>query len=578
MPIKGTFSAEIGEGFDKFKEFEKLFVKYRDALGTTPSAYAVVTKEGKEQEKALKGMTAAIIAQMEVMAKESRLQENMEQSTKRTASYWSSIQSSTRSAWGHISSIAHTVRNNAIVTGLLGLGGLWGLDRLAGGAANQRRTATGLGMAAGDVSAFGLTYNRAIDAQGLLSSISTARGDLGSAEASSLMTLGISPAGGATAIARQVLQKIYQLSKNTPEGLLGPLVQEGYGAGALGFSIQDLRRLKGMDQGEFDKYSGQFNTRSNQLGISDSTLRKWQDFVTTLDTTGKRIESSLIRGLVNATGPLEKLSEAAATFFDKLMGSGLIDQFVNKLSGWLDTFANYLGTDKFKQDARDIAAAFAQIAEWGMKLARWIGTPSTPGTDHEANRKADNARISNWLGNQWNRLTVKRLPDGTAIEDVMPQGFTPTGSSILDKIAGLEGSPDRNGVPQVSPAGAIGKYQIMPSTAAGYGVTADQLKDPATNRATAEKILADLSKRYNGNTAEILAAYNAGPMIADYLKAHGDKSLPMHRPDNGGDWDYRQTQAYLKRAGFEVTIDNPAGASITTQTTMAGGSLPGSVP
>lgn len=589
MPIKSTFSTEIGEGFDKFKEFEKLFGKYRDALTKTPSAYATITKEGKEQERALKSMTTAIIAQIDVMSKEQRLQDKMEESTRRTASYWHSIQNSARSFWGSVSGMAASLRNNALISGLIGAGGLWGLDRLGVYAGNLRRTATGYGMDAGDVSGFGLTYNRAINAQGLLSAVSAGRGNIGGPEATALMTLGISPAGGATETARRALRRVYELSRSTPEGLLGPLVQEGYGAGALGFSIEDLRRLRGMSGSEFDRYSKQFDVRSRQLGIDDNTLRKWQDFVNTLDTTGKRIESSLIRGLVGATGPLEKLSEAAASIVEKFVGSGGFQAVMDKFAKWGESFAAYLGSEKFRQDSRDLAAAIEKMAHWAMEFVRWIGGNNTPAPtdpyghipgDAEGNRKRDNARISRWLDRQWRSLVVPRLPDGTRIEDVMPEGFTPqrTGSSLLDLVARLEGSPDINGRPQVSGAGAIGKYQIMPSTAWGYGVTREQLMDPAVNRSTAERILNDLSARYGGNTAEILAAYNAGPMIADYMKAHGDRSIPMKRPDNGGDWDYRQTQEYLRRGGFNVTIDNPAGASITTQSTMLGGGYPGVVP
>lgn len=600
MAVKNTFSAEIGDGFDKFKEFSKLFDKYRDALGKTPSAFASISKENKKQEDSLKSMTAAIIAQLEVMTKEERVQQRMEESTKRTAIHWHDIQTRARSFWGTITSAAATLRNNTVIAGLLGAGGLWGLDRLGSAAGSYRRQSTGLGTSYGEMSAFGLTYNRTIDASGLLSAVSQGRGNIGGPESTALMSLGVNPfQGSPTDVARKTIDRIRSLAKSMPEALLGPVLGEGYGASSLGVSIEDMRRLRNMNDKEYEQYNKQFGNRTNQLGIDEQTLKKWQDFTNTLDTTGKRIEGSLIRGLADATGPLEKLSDAAASLIDKFVSSKGFEFVINQLTSGLETFARYMGTEQFKTDVETIGVAFKKIAEWALTLTKFIagsGPQANGGIiSIKPNSPADQAikgagSLWNWSKDQYNKLVVPRLPDGTAIVDQYPSGFNPSisaGSNVstngtlaglMDLVAKLEGSPDRNGVPQVSPAGAIGKWQIMPSTAAGYGVTAEQLRDPAINKSVAERLLGDLSKRYNGDTAQILAAYNAGPMIGDYLRDHGNRSLPSKRPDTGGDWDYRQTQAYLARAGFNVTIDNRANADITTQSNQLGPSVTGVTP
>jgi len=60
----------------------------------------------------------------------------------------------------------------------------------------------------------------------------------------------------------------------------------------------------------------------------------------------------------------------------------------------------------------------------------------------------------------------------------------------------------------ISPKGAVGLMQLMPETATQYGVS-DRF-DPTENIAGGVKYLKDLCKLFSGNTAKVLAAYNAG--------------------------------------------------------------------
>lgn len=91
----------------------------------------------------------------------------------------------------------------------------------------------------------------------------------------------------------------------------------------------------------------------------------------------------------------------------------------------------------------------------------------------------------------------------------------------------------------VSPKGAVGLMQVIPDTAARFGVSADakrtiaqKLKDPAINVPASARYVRYLEGLFPGRTDLVVAAYNAGEGA---VQRYGNKIPP-----------YKETQNYVK--------------------------------
>ncbi|MGB7265909.1 MAG: lytic transglycosylase domain-containing protein [Terracidiphilus sp.] len=104
----------------------------------------------------------------------------------------------------------------------------------------------------------------------------------------------------------------------------------------------------------------------------------------------------------------------------------------------------------------------------------------------------------------------------------------------VDLLASVVKAESDGNTRAVSPAGARGLMQLMPSTAAGLGVK-DSFQ-PDQNVSGGSTYLDALLTRYHDNLALALAAYNAGPEAVD--RYHG---VPP----------YHETRAYVARVIHE---------------------------
>ena len=115
---------------------------------------------------------------------------------------------------------------------------------------------------------------------------------------------------------------------------------------------------------------------------------------------------------------------------------------------------------------------------------------------------------------------------GSLVELSDRQGLAP------ELVAAVIRAESRFKPEAVSPRGAIGLMQIMPSTGEWIadqlgvtGITTDDLYDPERNMTFGTWYLATLLDRF-GNVPTALQAYNAGPTNAELWRSTGEAPFP----------------------------------------------------
>lgn len=193
----------------------------------------------------------------------------------------------------------------------------------------------------------------------------------------------------------------------------------------------------------------------------------------------------------------------------------------------------------------------------GATGAGTVGLVATAGTVNEAAlastqtilRHAGHEQLSNQYDpfDPWNVALSYAAPGiiGAGVHGLRARGAAPaTPPTLADVVMSNESGGRRyaaDGSILTSPKGAQGEMQVMPATSAdpGFGVTPAKDGSPAELARVGRDYLAAMERRYDGDPAKAMAAYNAGPGALDAaMKAHGDAWL-QHMP--------AETQTYVAR-------------------------------
>lgn len=553
MALKSIYEIDVDDA--KFKAFQTLFDNHQAQVAKMPVYWRAANGELRQRNSLEEANAEWAKETQEAYEKIARFNGQSTGEIERQARFWGTIARETKSTAAEVAGMTQSLLKwtgvATLFTGLLGGGSLWGFTHLAGSVAALRQAGAGIGVNPGQASSFGINFGRFVgDPQGMLARVAAALTDPTSAAYRPIAALLGNPQGNAADVSTQLLQSLPRLFPGGANDRTLGTVAQAYGLTDI-LSIEDIKRYLSASPAERAQQEQAYRGDAGRLGLDPQTQRAYQDFTTQLDRAGSLIFRVFVRGLDPLVeggegGPLGRLSNAATKLVETFVRAVSDRDWVGQLAKGLDDVSHKISDPQFGQSVADFVEGVDKIGPAIKWLASWI-----PAGDHAADilgPKQDRDAAAAAIGFAGRFFSSEPM----SLNDIL-HGKSTDQQGLLGLVRKLEGSGDQ----AISPAGAIGRYQIMPGTARSYGRDPSRLFDPTYNEDTARIILSDLVRKYQGNLDEVLAAYNAGPGKANAFRAADDN--PALLPG--------ETQRYLSRAhqitgATRIEISKATGADV----------------
>lgn len=157
-----------------------------------------------------------------------------------------------------------------------------------------------------------------------------------------------------------------------------------------------------------------------------------------------------------------------------------------------------------------ISVTVCASGDTGMELMQAHQVPEVPSEEKRTDEEPGVGH-SKPAGTRPNRPQILALIDRAASRFGVER-------ELIRAIVAAESAYNPNAVSRV---GALGLMQLMPATAADYGVTrADALFDPEVNVTAGVRHLKRLLDKYGGDYGRVIMAYNAGEGAVDRAGGH----------------------------------------------------------
>ncbi|EOE2596289.1 lytic transglycosylase domain-containing protein [Klebsiella pneumoniae] len=543
MVAKSIVDIDVND--DKFVAFMERFREYQSALDDLPEAWRVaavgIGESSKQTEKA-KGEAKELGAEFNAVAEAiltinsgiDRLNTNLEDSKKKQDEF----NKSTRSAKGFLSDATKDAKSLAghikeatasllswggivgIFTGVLGVGGLFGINRLAATTGAQRFTSLGLGTSIGALDSTAINYQKALgNPAGTLGAIRDSQMDL--SKRWTFQAMGINnPDQDPAKLLPQMIRNARDIFVKNGSTLQGA---NAYGLTNF-FTLDDLNRFKNMSDEEITAMEKRAQQDARMLQITDQQARQWQDFNVQLDYSSQSIRNTFVRGLGPLTPQLSKLSDALAGAIDTVLKSPELGKWIDALAGGIERFGNYLASPAFTSDVESFMSGVKKLALTIMdviglftgeiSISDFAKKHSTILSNDVKTDSSGNHFVKGGLSDPDTPAGAKWLTrhlyswSGTAPKEY-DQYFLDAANKYnvdprwLKAITAGESSWDQNAV---SKAGAKGLMQVMP----GNFQPGENPFDPHDNIMAGARVFSWAMQSANGDIEEALRYYNGG--------------------------------------------------------------------
>lgn len=391
MVAKSIVDIDVND--DKFVAFMERFREYQSALEDLPEAWrvaAVGIGEGSKETEKAKGEAKELGAEFNAVAEAiltinsglDRLNNNLDDSKKKQDEF----NKSARSGKGFISDATKDAKSLAahikdatvsllswgsivgVFSGVLGVGGLFGLNRLAATTGAQRFTSLGLGTSIGALDSTAINYQKALgNPTGTLGAIRDSQMDL--SKRWTFQAMGINnPDQDPAKLLPQMIRNARDIFVQNGSTLQGA---QAHGLTNF-FTLDDLNRFKNMSDEEIAAMEKRAQQDSRMLQITDQQARQWQDFNVQLDYSSQSIRNTFVRGLGPLTPQLSKLSDALSGAIDTVLKSPELGKWIDGLASGIQKFANYLVSPEFSTDVSNFMDKVERMGDLIGRVIDWI--------------------------------------------------------------------------------------------------------------------------------------------------------------------------------------------------------------
>ena len=399
MAAKSIIEVDVND--EKFLSFMDKFNEYQAALNDLPAAWRAsaqgindsareTTKASAEAGGMAKAFSDGVDALNAMVNNLDRINGNLEDANKRqedlnkktsgSAGIFGKLKKDSKEFAGHIKDATVNLLSwggiVGLFTGVLGAGGLFGLNRLASTASAQRFTSMGLNTSIGALDSTAINYQRAVsNPTATLGAIRDTQADL--SQRWKFQAMGINnPDRSPDQLLPEMIRAARSIFTQTGGTLQGA---NAYGLTSF-FSIDDLNRFKNMSDAEIDAMEKRAKRDAQLLQITDEQARQWQDFNIQLDYSSQSIKNTFIRGLGPLTPGLTKLSDALSGAIDTVLQSPELGKWIDGLAGGIQRFGDYLASPDFKNDVENFMVKVEKLGKVIGKVVDWIiGKTDTTG-------------------------------------------------------------------------------------------------------------------------------------------------------------------------------------------------------